>query len=53
MDLIIILVCVFVFVALLFYGAFKWFQVFNGPDGERYRRTRMQGPFVPLDKDES
>jgi hypothetical protein len=25
-----------------------WLRVFNGPDGERYRKLRMQGPFVPL-----
>lgn len=24
----------------------------NSPDGERYIKTRMQGPFVPLSKDE-
>lgn len=27
---------------------YVWLKVFNGPDGERYRRLRMQGPFVPL-----
>ena len=29
---------------------YLWFKVFNGPDGERYRKQRMQGPFVPLDE---
>ena len=24
------------------------FRVFNSPDGERYQKMRMQGPFVPL-----
>lgn len=24
------------------------FTVFDGPDGERYQKFRMQGPFVPL-----
>lgn len=24
-----------------------YLRVFNGPDGERYARMRMQGPFAP------
>jgi hypothetical protein len=31
---------------------FKWFQMYNSPDGERYRRRRTQGPFVPLSAEE-
>lgn len=27
---------------------FVIFKIFNGPDGERYQKLRMQGPFVPL-----
>lgn len=27
---------------------YVWLRIFNGPDGERYRKMRMQGPFVPL-----
>jgi hypothetical protein len=37
------LICV---VALI--GLWKVFRVFNSPDGERYRRMKMQGPFAPL-----
>ena len=29
-------------------GLYYIFRVFNGPDGERYQRQRMQGPFVPV-----
>ncbi len=37
--------------ALLVFGAwarFRWFAVLDSPDGERYQRRRMQGPFVPV-----
>jgi hypothetical protein len=27
---------------------YVWWRVFNSPDGERYQKLRMQGPFVPL-----
>ena len=30
----------------------RWWKLFNSPDGERYMKRRMQGPFVPLSKDE-
>jgi hypothetical protein len=30
----------------------KVFQLYNSPDGERYRKLRMQGPFVPLSTEE-
>ena len=26
--------------------------MYDSPDGERYRKTRMQGPFVPLSKED-
>lgn len=29
-----------------------WLKVFNGPDGERLQKFRMQGPFVPLSEAE-
>lgn len=41
------LVCLFGF-----WGLIKLFTVFNSADGERYRRMRMQGPFVPLSKED-
>lgn len=34
------------------WGLIKLFTVFNSEDGERYRRMRMQGPFVPLSSEE-
>ena len=37
-----------IFLALALYCMYKWFQIFNGPDGERYRRMRTQGSFAPL-----
>ncbi len=43
------------FVLLMVVGAFvwlKWLKMFNSPDGERYRKMRAQGPFVPLPPDE-
>jgi hypothetical protein len=38
-----------VFIAL---AAFRWWKAFNSPDGERYLKRRMQGPFVPLTREE-
>jgi heme/copper-type cytochrome/quinol oxidase subunit 2 len=35
----------FVVAGLLVYLLFKFY---NSPDGERYRKREMQGPFVPL-----
>lgn len=43
-KLILVLFAIGVVLALV-----KLFRVFNSPDGERYLRMRMQGPFVPLD----
>ena len=34
------------------YVVYKWFRIFNSPDGERYMKRRAQGPFVPLSVDE-
>lgn len=31
----------------------KAFKMLNTPDGERYLKMRMQGPFVPLEKEET
>ena len=30
---------------------FLWISVFDGENGERYRKQRMQGPFVPVHPD--
>jgi hypothetical protein len=44
-----ILVLIFVvIVPLLAFLAWKWTQIFNSPDGERYLKRRLQGPFTPL-----
>jgi len=34
------------------WGLIKLFTVFNSEDGERYRKMRMQGPFVPLNAED-
>ena len=41
-------------IALVFiaYVALKLWKAFNSPDGERYLKRRMQGPFVPLTPEE-
>jgi Na+-transporting methylmalonyl-CoA/oxaloacetate decarboxylase gamma subunit len=31
-------------------GVFLWIKLYNSEDGERYRKQRMQGPFVPEPK---
>ena len=44
-----LVVLVFVLVAVVsLVGLIKIFKVFNSPNGERYRKLKMQGPFVPL-----
>ena len=35
------------------WGLVKQFSVWNSKDGERYRKMRMQGPFVPLSKEDN
>ena len=37
-----------IFVLLATYAVYKWFEIYNGPNGERYRRMLSQGPYVPL-----
>lgn len=39
-------------VIVIAYAAFRWWKVFNSPDGERYLKRRMQGPFVPVTPEE-
>ncbi|THC42444.1 hypothetical protein [Massilia sp. Mn16-1_5] len=39
-------------VVLIAYAAFRLWKAFNSPDGERYLKRRMQGPFVPLTPEE-
>lgn len=41
-----------VFIPLAALLAYKWWKIFNSPDGERYLKRRMQGPFVPLRQEE-
>ena len=48
----VVLMIIVVFVPLWAYVAVRWWKVFNSPDGERYRKRRMQGPFVPLTPEE-
>ena len=33
-------------------GLYLWVRLGNSEQGERYLKQRMQGPFVPLDKDD-
>ena len=39
-------------VALIVYAVYRSWKAFNSPDGERYLKRRMQGPFVPLPKED-
>ena len=34
------------------YAVFRLWKAFNSPDGERFLKSRMQGPFVPLTRDD-
>ena len=45
----------FALVVLGLLGAGAWYVVrlLNSPDGERYSRMGMQGPFVPLEEERS
>lgn len=43
-----ILLVVVALVPLMAFLAWKWLQIFNSPDGERYLKRRLQGPFTPL-----
>jgi hypothetical protein len=40
-------------VVFIAYVAFRLWKAFNSPNGERYLKRRMQGPFVPLTPDET
>jgi hypothetical protein len=44
----IILLVVLALLPLMAFLAWKWVQIFNSPDGERYLKRRLQGPFAPL-----
>lgn len=35
------------------YAVFKLWKAFNSPDGERYLKRRIQGPFVPVTPEET
>jgi hypothetical protein len=48
-----ILLIVVVLVPLMAFLAWKWIQIFNSPDGERYLKRRLQGPFVPLSAEDN
>jgi len=39
-------------VAFIPYAVFRLWKAIGSPDGERYLRRRMQGPFVPLNPEE-
>jgi len=46
------LISALVLLAGLGLGVYLWVKIANSQHGERYLKQRMQGPFVPLDKDE-
>jgi hypothetical protein len=48
MTLLIAVICL----PLIIYVNYLRFKVFNGADGERYVKRRMQGPCVPLSAEE-
>jgi len=39
-------------VVVIAYVAFRLWKAFDSPNGERYLKRRMQGPFVPLNPEE-
>ena len=39
-------------IGAMLYLAYRLLKLYNSPDGERYRKRRMQGPFVPLSAEE-
>ena len=45
------LITVLVLVGAPALGVYLWIKLGNSEQGERYLKQRMQGPFVPLDKD--
>ena len=50
MNEMLIAVSILLFIVLLIWVWVKWFQMYNGADGERYMRMRIQGSFVPVDE---
>lgn len=40
-------------VVVIAYVVIRLWKAFNSPDGERYLKRRMQGPFVPLTPEEN
>jgi hypothetical protein len=47
-----IVLMVVVLVPLIALLAWKWIRIFNSPDGERYLKRRLQGPFTPVSADD-
>lgn len=43
---------VMITVVVIAYVAFKLWKALNSPNGERYLKRDMQGPFVPLTSEE-
>ena len=43
-----VVITILAIVAVGVYGWWKWLNMFNSPDGERYSRAVTQGPLVPL-----
>ncbi len=46
------LVLAVICVPLIIYVNYLSLKVFNGPDGERYMKRRVQGPYAPLGADD-
>jgi hypothetical protein len=46
------LIGLIVTVVIIAYAAYRLWKAFDSPDGERYLKRRMQGPFVPLTRKE-
>ena len=45
------LLSIWVVVGALLLGAYLWIRLGNSAQGERYIKQRIQGPFVPVDKE--
>lgn len=52
METWVLVLAILVAVGAPFLSFFVWLKVFDGPDGERLQKLRMQGPFVPLSETE-
>lgn len=44
---------IFLFILVPVLLVYVWWKLFNTPNGERYLRMRIQGPFVPASDDEA